>query len=69
MLTTTLRDLERDGSISLEVFAEVPPRAEYELTTLGVSLQQPMKHLVEWTMQNWKEIKRVREKFDLRANA
>ena len=37
MLTTTLRQLERDGLLSREVFPEVPPRVEYELSELGLS--------------------------------
>jgi DNA-binding HxlR family transcriptional regulator len=32
MLTTTLRHLERDGILTRQVFAEVPPRVEYTLT-------------------------------------
>ncbi len=32
MLTTTLRNLERDGFLSREIFPEIPPRVEYELT-------------------------------------
>ena len=38
MLTRTLRELERDGLITREVFAEVPPRVEYEVTQLGLTL-------------------------------
>ena len=67
MLTTTLRDLERDGFITREVYPEVPPRVEYELTTLGKILLQPMNKLVEWTVHNWKEIKKAQEKFDLKT--
>jgi DNA-binding HxlR family transcriptional regulator len=35
VLTRTLRDLERDGLVSRQVYAEVPVRVEYALTPLG----------------------------------
>jgi DNA-binding HxlR family transcriptional regulator len=68
MLTTTLRDLERDGFVKREVYPESPPRVEYELTTLGKSLMVPMQHLVQWTVQNWREIKKAQDKFDQKSS-
>ena len=67
MLTTTLRQLERDGLLSREVFPEVPPRVEYELTELGLSLLEPMRTLVHWIGSNWHSIKEARIDFDDRA--
>ena len=67
MLTSTLRYLERDGFVEREVFPEVPPRVEYELTALGLSLLQPMEALVGWIGENWQPIKEARTRFD-RAN-
>ena len=67
MLTTTLRDLERDGFVSREVFPEVPPRVEYELTSLGLGLMEPMQHLVDWIGGHWRAIHHARERFDQRT--
>ena len=64
MLTTTLRNLERDGFLKRESFPEIPPRVEYELTALGLSLLKPMEHLVGWIGSNWPAIKEARELFD-----
>lgn len=64
MLTTTLRNLERDGFLSREVFPEVPPRVEYELTALGLTLLGPMQQLVDWIGNNWIAIMKARRHFD-----
>ncbi|MFM2477737.1 winged helix-turn-helix transcriptional regulator [Celerinatantimonas sp. MCCC 1A17872] len=64
MLTTTLRYLERDGFVTRTVFPEVPPRVEYELTDLGLSILVPMQSLVDWIASNWSEIKKARQGFD-----
>src|SRR6266404_423483 len=40
MLTATVRNLERDGVLTRHVYAEVPPRVEYELTTLLTTVSQ-----------------------------
>ena len=67
MLTATLRNLERDGLISREMFAEVPPRVEYQLTELGVSILDPMREFVKWIEGNWTTIISAREVFDKKS--
>lgn len=52
MLTTQLRELERDGLIVRKVFAEVPPRVEYSLTKKGRSLDSILKALLDWGQAN-----------------
>jgi DNA-binding HxlR family transcriptional regulator len=51
-LTQTLRGLERDGLIARRVYAEVPPRVEYSLTTLGWSLTGPLMTMYEWAAEH-----------------
>src|SRR5918993_1739652 len=48
MLTATVRNLERDGLLNRHVFAEIPPRVEYQLTPLGQQLMDPVRGLVVW---------------------
>ena len=48
VLTDNLRALEEDGIIKREVFAEVPPRVEYSLTTLGKSLKPILDAMFDW---------------------
>lgn len=64
MLTTTLRNLERDGLISREIFAEIPPRVEYQLTQLGQSLLQPLRNLLDWVNTNCGEVRKSQSLFD-----
>lgn len=51
MLTVTLRSLENDGLVERKVYAEVPPRVEYELTERGKSLIPHIEGLVGWALQ------------------
>jgi DNA-binding HxlR family transcriptional regulator len=67
MLTATLRSLERDGLLTRDVYAEVPPRVEYELTPLGRRFMQPVGALVAWLQMNWPTIRAAREAFDGRS--
>ena len=48
MLTTQLRELERDALITRKVFAEVPPRVNYALSSEGKSLLPILTAMCEW---------------------
>ena len=48
MITLQLRELEADGVVNRHVFAEVPPRVEYELTAFGRSLEKLLTVMQEW---------------------
>lgn len=63
MLTQTLRSLERDGLVVRTVFAEVPPRVEYELTELGRSLRGPMQALEAWAVDHMDDVVAAREAY------
>lgn len=48
MLTQHLREMEADGLVHREVYAEVPPRVEYTLTEDGRTLHQALAPLGVW---------------------
>ncbi|WP_235978864.1 winged helix-turn-helix transcriptional regulator [Zestomonas carbonaria] len=64
MLTQTLRSLERDGIIDRKVFASVPPKVEYSLSTLGESLATALDELRLWAEKNIEDVLRNRELYD-----
>lgn len=67
MLTLTLRHLERDGLISRTVYAEVPPRVEYELTETGRTLIAPSTAFAEWAIAHHGDIEASRAAYDART--
>lgn len=64
MLTSTLRNLERDGFVSRTVYPTVPPKVEYELTEMGRDLLCPVEALARWATANAQRVLTAREKFD-----
>ena len=48
VLTAQLRDMEGNGLVSRKVYAEVPPRVEYTLTELGISLKPVLDSMWAW---------------------
>ena len=51
MLTVTLRTLESDGLVERKIYAQVPPKVEYNLTSTGHSLIPHVEALVEWALE------------------
>ena len=48
MITLQLRELEADGVVVRHVYAQIPPRVEYELTELGRSLEALLFQMRDW---------------------
>ena len=68
MLTQTLRALERDGLVKRTVFAEVPPRVEYELTPLGRTLCEPIAAIRHWAEEYIDEVLAAQVTYDERQS-
>ena len=52
MLTAQLRALEKDGLVKRTIFAEVPPRVEYEITEAARRLRPIFVEIVKWAQDN-----------------
>lgn len=64
MLTQTLRGLERDGLLTRTVYAEVPPRVEYDLTAAGQTLRAPLKALEQWAIDHFGDLEHSWSAYD-----
>lgn len=58
VLSDTLKKLEADGLITRHVYAEIPPRVEYSLTTLGKDLMPILGELIKWALENFDHFRR-----------
>jgi len=52
MLTLTLKRLEENGLVKRTIFATVPPRVDYELTPMGRTLIEPLRSLLDWSLEH-----------------
>jgi len=64
MLTLTLRGLERDGLVNRTVTPTIPPRVDYELTELGISLREPVLALGQWALDHIDCIFAAQQRYD-----
>ncbi len=55
MLTQQLRQMEADGIIHRKVYPEVPPKVEYSLTVLGMSLKPILDEMNRWGIEHLKQ--------------
>ena len=64
MLTQTLRHMERDGLVTRTVHPVVPPKVEYKLTQLGMSLGAAFCGVWVWAAENLRHVEQARREFD-----
>jgi DNA-binding HxlR family transcriptional regulator len=64
MLTQTLRQMERDGLVTRTIYPVVPPKVEYKLTALGLSLGAAFCGVWVWASENLEAVEGARQKFD-----
>jgi DNA-binding HxlR family transcriptional regulator len=64
MLTVTLRGLERDGIVTRTIHPVIPPRVEYDLTPMGLTLLEPIGQLVSWADVHLPEISAAQAAYD-----
>ena len=63
MLTKTVRQMECDGLVSRTVHPVIPPRVEYELTALGLSLGYAFCGVWTWAGEHREAIEQARRNF------
>jgi DNA-binding HxlR family transcriptional regulator len=56
MLTCTLKQLEQEHLLKRKAYAEIPPRVEYSLTDLGLSLMPIIGQMIEWAQVHFEEV-------------
>ena len=57
VLSDRLKDLENQGIVNREVYAETPVRIEYSLTEKGFSLEPLLREIEKWS-QDWMSVEK-----------
>lgn len=68
VLSSTLRELERDGYITREVINASPPCVEYALTAMGQDFIDMLATVSSWVEGNWQAMEINRKEFDHRTD-
>jgi DNA-binding HxlR family transcriptional regulator len=66
VLTRTLKQLERDGLVTRQVFPVVPPRVDYSLTRHGEKFLQFSREIIDWTQEFRADFEAARGSFEAR---
>jgi DNA-binding HxlR family transcriptional regulator len=69
MLTVTLRGLERDGIVTRTIHPVIPPRVDYALTPMGLTLLDAIGQLVSWADSHLPEISAAQADYDVKHPA
>ena len=48
MLSSSMKDLERDGPVTRTQYEQIPPRVEYSITEKGLQLMPILQQLAQW---------------------
>lgn len=56
VLTSNLKSLEEKGLLLREVYAQIPPRVDYTLTSIGESLKPIIDSMMEWAAEYKKSV-------------
>jgi len=69
VLSQALKQLERDGLVTREVFPTVPVTVEYSITPLGQTLSSKIAAVTEWAESNIEAVLAAQASYDARTGA
>ncbi len=69
MLTQTLRSMEREGLVERTIHPVIPPKVEYKLSGLGLSLAAAFCGVWMWAEQHLEQIETARTRYDQQSSA